>query len=152
MNRGIMDSISLQLWRKINHFYVQQLFYSYNSIGPILDDRLNGITLVNLCFQATGLSFSCRNMISGLREPCTIRNWRLLTFFENSIFYGYMGHFFDFWAIFPYNFGDSWDIHGMRHIILGYFFPRIMVEIRTYHFRIPLVQEGQFSHFFKVNF
>ena len=54
------------------------------------------ITLVIFCFQATGHSFSCRNMIFGLREPCTIRNWRLLTFFENSIFYGYMGHFFRF--------------------------------------------------------
>ena len=46
------------------------------------------ITLVIFCFQATGHSFSCRNMIFGLREPCTIGNWRLLTFFENSIFYG----------------------------------------------------------------
>ena len=59
------------------------------------------ITLVFFCFQATGHSFSCRNMIFGLREPCTIRNWRLLTFFENSIFYGYMGHFFDFLGFFP---------------------------------------------------
>ena len=33
-----------------------------------------------------------------------------------------MGDFFDFLAIFQYNFGDSWDIHGMRPIILGYFF------------------------------
>ena len=32
-----------------------------------------------------------------------------------------MGHFSDFLAIFQYNFGDSWDIHGMRPIILGYF-------------------------------
>ena len=105
------------------------------------------VRLVIFCFQATGHSFSCRNMIFGLRELCTIGNWRLLTFFENSIFYGYMGHFFDFWAIFPYNFGDSWDIHGMRHIILGYYFPTIMMEIRTFHFRIPLVQGGNFSIF-----
>ena len=34
-----------------------------------------------------------------------------------------MGNFSDFLAIFQYNFGDSWDIHGMRPIILGYFFP-----------------------------
>ena len=33
-----------------------------------------------------------------------------------------MGHFPDFFAIFQYNFGDSWDIYGMRPIILGYFF------------------------------
>ena len=46
------------------------------------------ITLVIFLFQATGHSFSCRNMIFGLREPCTIGNWRLLTFSENSIFYG----------------------------------------------------------------
>ena len=32
-----------------------------------------------------------------------------------------MGHFSDFLAIFQYNFGDSWDIHAMRPIILGYF-------------------------------
>ena len=46
------------------------------------------ITLVIFCFQATGHNFSPRDMIFGLREPCTIGNWRLLTFFENSIFYG----------------------------------------------------------------
>ena len=33
-----------------------------------------------------------------------------------------MGHFSDFLAIFQYNFGDSWDNHGMWPIILGYFF------------------------------
>ena len=35
-----------------------------------------------------------------------------------------MGPFFRFFffAIFQYNFGDSWDVHGMRPIILGYFF------------------------------
>merc|ERR1711923_179415 len=32
------------------------------------------ITLVNFWFQATRHSFSPRNMIFGLREPCTIRN------------------------------------------------------------------------------
>ena len=32
------------------------------------------ITLVNFCFQATGHNFSPRDMIFGLREPCTIRN------------------------------------------------------------------------------
>jgi len=45
------------------------------------------ITLVIFCFQATGHNFSPRDMIFGLREPCIIRNWKLLTFFENSIFY-----------------------------------------------------------------
>ena len=33
-----------------------------------------------------------------------------------------MGHFSIFWAIFQHNFGDSRDIHGMRPIILGYFY------------------------------
>ena len=54
------------------------------------------ITLVNFCFQATSHSFSCRNMIFWLREPCTIGNWRLLKFFENSIFLRLRAHFFDF--------------------------------------------------------
>ena len=35
---------------------------------------LTYITLVNICFQATGHSFSPRNVIFGLREPCTIKN------------------------------------------------------------------------------
>ena len=57
------------------------------------------ITIVNLCFQATGHSFSCRNMIFGLREPCTIGNWRLLTFFEN--FFTVKGVIFPiFWQFF----------------------------------------------------
>ena len=46
------------------------------------------ITLVIFWFQSTGHSFSPRDVIFGLREPCTTRNWRPLTFFENSIFYG----------------------------------------------------------------
>ena len=33
-----------------------------------------------------------------------------------------MGQLFDFLAIFQYNFDDSWDIHGMLSIILGFFF------------------------------
>ena len=45
------------------------------------------ITLVNFGFHSTGHNFSPRDMIFGLRESCTIRNWRLLTFFANSIFY-----------------------------------------------------------------
>ena len=46
------------------------------------------ITLVNFWFQAPGHSFSPRNVIFWLREPCTIENWRLLKKIENSIFYG----------------------------------------------------------------
>ena len=46
------------------------------------------ITLVNFGFQATGHRFSPRNMINGLREPCTIRNWKHLKIFKNSFFYG----------------------------------------------------------------
>ena len=67
------------------------------------------ITLVNFWFQASGHSFSPRIVIFGLSEPCTIENWRLS----------------DFLVIFQYNFGDFWDIHGMRPIILGYFFQQL---------------------------
>jgi len=61
-----------------------------------------------------------------------------------------MGHFSDFLAIFQYNFGDSRDIHGMRPIILGYFFPTITMEISTFHFRTSIIQGG-FSKF-SINF
>ena len=47
-----------------------------------------------------------------------------------------MGHFSDFLAIFQYNFGDSWDIHGMRHIILGYFFADSMDMFRAFLHKI----------------
>ena len=39
---------------------------------PVLSLTL-GIILVNYLFQATGHSFSHRNVIFGLREPCTIK-------------------------------------------------------------------------------
>ena len=71
------------------------------------------ITLIYFWFPATGHSFSPRNVIFGLREPCTIRNWRL-DFFFNFIFYDWRSHFSDFFAIFQYNFGDFWDMYGMR--------------------------------------
>ena len=53
------------------------------------------ITLVNFLFQATGHIFSSRNVIFGLRELCTIRNWRILKFFENLI-----NGSFRFWQFF----------------------------------------------------
>ena len=40
-----------------------------------------------------------------------------------------MGDFSDFLAIFQNNFVDSWDVHGMRPIILGYFLPAISMEV-----------------------
>ena len=40
-----------------------------------------------------------------------------------------MGNFSDFLAIFQYNFGDSWDIHGMGPIIFSYIFPTNTMEI-----------------------
>ena len=63
-----------------------------------------------------------------------------------------MGHFTDFLAIFQNNFGDSWDIHGMWPIILGF-------KIKKYDgnkdisIKDPLVQGGggEFLIFF-VNF
>ena len=44
------------------------------------------ITLVNFSFHATGHSFSPRNVIFGLREPCTVRNWSLKIFWGNFSF------------------------------------------------------------------
>jgi hypothetical protein len=41
----------------------------------------------------------------------------------------FSGIFLNF--IFQYNFGDSWDIHGMRPVILGS--PTITVGIMKYH-------------------
>ena len=50
-----------------------------------------------------------------------------------------MGYFSDFFFhFFKYNFGDSWDIHGMQPIIFGYFFPTIVMEIRSFLFNDPL--------------
>ena len=62
-----------------------------------------------------------------------------------------MGHFPDFLTIFQYNFGDSWDIHGMRPIILGYFFPTITMEISTIVFRTSMIQGGNSSKIW-INF
>ena len=59
-----------------------------------------------------------------------------------------MGHFSDFLAIFQYNFGDSWDIHGRRPIILGYFFPIIMMEIGKFQFKTAIVQREVIFHIF----
>ena len=100
------------------------------------------ITLVNFCFQSTGHSFWLRDVIFWLIWPFTNRKKRLLKHFENSIFYRQIGHFSDFLTIFQYKFGDSWDIHGMRPIILGYFFPTITMEISTFHFRTSMIQGG----------
>ena len=70
--------------RKKNAFFRNFRFYAFYrhfSIFPY-------ITLVNFWFQASGHSFTPRIVIFGLSERCTIENWRLLKFFENSIFYG----------------------------------------------------------------
>ena len=39
-----------------------------------------------------------------------------------------------------YTFGDSWDIHGMRPTILGYFCPTILMEISNFNFRTPVIK------------
>ena len=44
------------------------------------------ITLVKFWFQATGHSFSPRNVIFGLREPCTIRNEGFWNFLKIQFF------------------------------------------------------------------
>ena len=54
--------------------------------------------------------------------PCTIRRL-IFRHFLKIPFFTVKGVIFSiFLAIFQCNFGDSWDIHGMRHIILGYYF------------------------------
>ena len=64
-----------------------------------------------------------------------------------------MGHFSDLLANFQYNL--MWFLrypwHATYHFTL--FSPTIMMEMRTFHFRIPLVQGGgAIFPFFKVNF
>ena len=120
----------LRTWEKNTFFLFFEIFIFTLFIG--IFRFFPYITLVNFWFQATGHSFSPRNVIFGLREPCTTKNWRLLNFFENFIFHGEMGHFLIFLVIFQYNFGVSWDIHGMWPIILGYFFPTITMEISIF--------------------
>ena len=81
--------------------------------------------LFHRCVYMLNILGQSRNVIFGLREPCTIKNWRLLNIFENSIFTVKWVIFPIFLAIFQYNFGDSWDNHGMWPIILGYFFQQL---------------------------
>ena len=65
------------------------------------------------------------------------------------IFYGQMGQIsFLKCFFFKYNFGDYWDIHAMQSIILGYLFPTIAMEIRTFHFRTSMIQGGGGGYFF----
>ena len=71
---------------KETHFLFFEIFILTLFIGIFRFFSLYNTSI--FCFQATGHNFSPRDMIFGLREPCTIENWRLLTFFENSIFYG----------------------------------------------------------------
>jgi len=64
-----------------------------------------------------------------------------------------MGHFSDFLAIFQYNFGDSWDIHGMRPIILGFFsqqLPWKYCKIRTFHFRTSMIFQNFRIFFYRT--
>ena len=63
--------------------FIFKLFIGFFRLFPYIT-----LVMFFFFFQATGHSFSCRNMIFEFREPYTIGNWRLLTFFENSIFYG----------------------------------------------------------------
>ena len=83
--RGLLRLSIPSALKKLNFFlseiYIFTLFIDIFRFFPY-------ITLVNFWFQASGHSFSPRIVIFGLSEPCTIENWRLLIFFENSIFYG----------------------------------------------------------------
>ena len=58
------------------------------------------ITLVNFRVQATGHSFSPRNVIFGLRQPWTITNLRLLDFFWKFHFLRLNVSFFQFFGNF----------------------------------------------------
>ena len=49
-------------------------FFFFTTLPPHYSRFFPHITLVNFGFHATGVSFSPRNVIFGLREPCTIRN------------------------------------------------------------------------------
>ena len=73
------------------------------------------ITLVIFWFQATGHRFSPRNVMFGLREPCTIIDWRLLTFFENSIFTAKWVIFSDLLVLWKWT-GGYWYNHGILSI------------------------------------
>ena len=68
-----------------------------------------------------------------------------LFFLENSIF-KVKGVIFPLliFAIFQYNFPDSWDVHGMPHIILGYFFPNNYDGNKDISFHDPSGPKGQF--------
>ena len=75
----------LGTWEKNNNFFVFWNFHFFAFYRHFFD-FFPYIILVNFLFQATGHSFSPRNVKFGSREPYTIRNWRLLNLFENSIF------------------------------------------------------------------
>ena len=49
-------------------------------------------------------------------------------FFFKIPFFTVSGVNFRFLKYFQYNFGNYWDIHGMRPIILGYFFQQLRCE------------------------
>ena len=49
--------------------------------------------------------------------------------------------------MFLYNFDDNWDIHAMRPISLGYFFPTITMKISTFHLGPTWPTGGDFSKF-----
>ena len=68
---------------KETHF----LFFEIFILTLLLAFFIFPITLVTFCFQATGHSFSPRNVVFGLRGPYTIRKLRLLKITENYFFY-----------------------------------------------------------------
>jgi len=98
--------------RKKRFFLFFEIFIFTLSIG--LFRFFPYITLVHFLFQATGHIFSPRNVIFGLREPCSIQNWRLLTFFENSIFHGpFFWLFFNMTLVILNQQGHNWLIEDI---------------------------------------
>ena len=100
------------------------------------------ITLVNICFQATAHSFLPRGshlLLEKIYFCCFILK------IQSFIIKGVNFRFLEY--LFKYNCGDYRYIHGMRRIDLGYFFPTITMEIRTFHLRTSMVQGGIFSNY-----
>ena len=94
------------------------------------------ITLVHFSFQDAGHTFSSRDV-----DLVPLENtgfWNIL----NVPFFTVKWVKLKFFLHFQYNFGDYWNIHGMRPIILGYFFPTITMGISTFHFRTSMIQAG----------
>ena len=125
----------IRTWVRKAFFFSKISFHIYTFYWNV---SILALYTTSLCFQATGHSFSPRNMIFRLREPGWY-HYKRLDNFQRIIFFLVKGVIFPFLlAIFNYNFGDSWYIHYMRPIILGYFFSnnyagQMWISIQDHH-------------------